>query len=170
VSACPKQHWTSVYQMPTTKIDGGALHVHCTFWCTVCAVHLVTAELRRFHTKSRSSAPKGALHLQCTKKNTAPKFLKIQPFLVSFTVIKMTLRKNRYQRVTTSLSVCLDTRKCQHNNFSQLPAQPFTPPSSSTTMSDNYNTMLSFGRYLDQHHRRRACPKLVADRAMVLML
>ncbi len=52
----------------------------------------------------------------------------------------MTLRKNRYQRGTTSLTVCLDTKKGQHNNFSQLPAQPFTPPSSSTTMSDNYNT------------------------------
>ncbi len=30
--------------------------------------------------------------------------------------------------------------------------------------------VLSFGRYLDQRHRRRACPELVADRAMVLML
>jgi hypothetical protein len=69
------------------KKNGGALHMHCTFWCTVRAVHLVTVELHRFHTKSRSSAPKGALHMQCTKRNTAPEFLKIQPFLVSFTVI-----------------------------------------------------------------------------------
>ncbi len=30
--------------------------------------------------------------------------------------------------------------------------------------------LLSFRRYLDQHHRRRACPELVADQAMVLML
>jgi hypothetical protein len=39
-----------------------------------------------------------------------------------------------------SLTVCLDTRKGQQNNISQLPAQSFTPPSSSTTMTDNYNT------------------------------
>jgi hypothetical protein len=32
------------------------------------------------------------------------------------------------------------------------------------------SSLLSFGRYLDQHHRRRACPELVADRAMALML
>ncbi len=51
----------------------------------------------------------------------------------------MTPHKNRYQRGTMSLTICLDTRKGQHNNFLQLPAQPFTPPSSSTTMSDNYN-------------------------------
>ncbi len=52
----------------------------------------------------------------------------------------MTLHKNRYQTGTMSLTVCLDTRKGQQNNISQLPAQPFTPPSSSTTMTDNYNT------------------------------
>ena len=38
----------------------------------------------------------------------------------------------------------------------------------------NYNlrrgSMLSFERSLDQHHRRRACPEFVADRAMVLKL
>jgi hypothetical protein len=124
-------------------MDGGALHVQCTFWCTVRAVHLSMVESHRFHTKSRSSAPKGALHVQCTKRNTAPEFLKIQPFLVSFTVIIMTLCKNRYQRGTTSLTVCLDTKKGQHNNFSQLPTQPFTPPSSSTTMSDNHNTNIA---------------------------
>jgi hypothetical protein len=28
----------------------------------------------------------------------------------------------------------------QQNNISQLPAQPFTAPSSSTTMTDNYST------------------------------
>jgi hypothetical protein len=52
----------------------------------------------------------------------------------------MTLRKNRYQTGTMSLTICLDTRKGKQNNISQLPAQPFTPPFSSTTMSDNYNT------------------------------
>jgi hypothetical protein len=30
-------------------------------------------------------------------------------------------------------------------------------------------SMLSFGRYLDLQHRRRACPKFVAERAMVSM-
>jgi hypothetical protein len=52
----------------------------------------------------------------------------------------MTLHKNRYQTGTTSLTICLDTRKGQQNNISQPMAQPFTPPSSSTTMTDNYNT------------------------------
>jgi hypothetical protein len=39
-----------------------------------------------------------------------------------------------------SLTICLDTRKGQQNNISQLPAQSFTLPFSSTTMTDNYNT------------------------------
>jgi hypothetical protein len=62
------------------------------------------------------------------------------PFLVSFPVIIMTLGKNRYQTGTMSSTICLDTKKGQQNNISQLPAQPFTPPSSSTTMTNNYNT------------------------------
>jgi hypothetical protein len=39
-------------------------------------------------------------------------------------------------------------------------------------MSNNQQLprLLSFGRYLDQRHRRGACPELVADRAMILML
>jgi hypothetical protein len=125
--------------MPSKKKDGGALREQCSFWNNWGAVLHVMVELRRFHTKSRSSVPKGTLLPQCSKRNTAPKFLKNGPFLVSFPVIIMTLRKNRYRTGTTSLTVCLDTRKGQQNNISQPTTQPFTPPSSSTTMTDNYN-------------------------------
>jgi hypothetical protein len=78
------------------KKDGGALREQCSYWNTWGAVICVTVELRRFHTKSRSSVPKGTLLPHCSKRNTAPKFLKIVPFLVSSPVIIMTLFKNRF--------------------------------------------------------------------------
>jgi hypothetical protein len=117
----------------------GALWEKCSLWNTLGKVFCIMVELHRFDTKSKK---------KCSDGNTFSKVFPREhffscengPFLVSFPVITMTLCKNRYQTGTMSLTVCLDTRKDQQNNILQLPAELFTPLSSSTTMTDNYNT------------------------------
>ncbi len=141
----------------------GTLREQCSASRWNCVGFIPRADLVFQKEHCSRSVPKGTLLPQCSKRNTAHKFLEIGPFLVSFPVFIMTLRKNRYQTGTISLTICLDTRKGQQNNISRPPTVPFTPPSSSTTMTDNYYTNITMvykDKSIDLINSTRSCQTL----------
>jgi len=53
-----------------------ALYVNCTVWCSLGKVHLATVGISRKHTKSKKTAPFGAVHQKCTIGYTADPYTK----------------------------------------------------------------------------------------------